>query len=585
MAYWRFSVPPGLLTDDHREAIKEIPGVKINRATIAIPENGAFVIEELLSSRGLPFTVGKPAPRPRKDARLALPWLREWVPKFLTSYQREGILAALNMENASGHLWWSGGAGKTLGAIVWALAFGTQTTIVVTKAAIRNTWAREIETYCQGVIWRILEGVKVSEVEGLDSKRPTILVTGYDTLPSWIDKIEKLRPRCVIFDEVQYAKSWRRWSAALDTRLGQDGPELVPDDYEPKVTFSLKENQTAACYRLSRIAHHRLATTATPISDRVRDLWAQLDLVHPWEWGSFYVWARRYAGAIENPYGGIDTRGKSNLEELRKRVEFVRHRVPFSVANRELPPKRRLVTYVKVKDQARPLAIAAEIKAAMRGVKSGAEGRARLLEVRLMESASRKRPIVVAHTVDAVAAKLKVVIFTGRVKDSERLEKDIRTAVGEGVPIWQGTGATPIGDPISPAEGTRYGMLDAYMKSPGPAVLIGTGEAWGTGLNIQDTDLAIMAMLPYTPRQIIQREARFARLGQKRPVLIRYLLCEGTVDEHVAAILLNKLPAVEQATQSDEIHGLGRELVGASEEELLNSMLEKVLADPEGTGT
>jgi len=115
------------------------------------------------------------------------------------------------------------------------------------------------------------------------------------------------------------------------------------------------------------------------------------------------------------------------------------------------------------------------------------------------------------------------------------------------------------------------------MRSEGPSVLIGTGDAWGEGLNLQDTDLMILAMLPYTPRQIIQWEGRVARLGQKRPVLIRYPICEGTIDERVCAILLGKLPAVEKAVDSDEIAGLGSELVGASEEELIQRMLEKVI--------
>jgi len=100
---------------------------------------------------------------------------------------------------------------------------------------------------------------------------------------------------------------------------------------------------------------------------------------------------------------------------------------------------------------------------------------------------------------------------------------------------------------------------------------------------LQSTDLLIQAMLPYTPAQIIQREARVARLGQTRAVLILYLICEGTVDEHVAAILLHKLPAIEQALDQDEVRGFGRELVGASEEELLQSLLEKVVGK-EGEG-
>ena len=57
-------------------------------------------------------------------------------------------------------------------------------------------------------------------------------------------------------------------------------------------------------------------------------------------------------------------------------------------------------------------------------------------------------------------------------------------------------------------------------------------------------------MLPWTPRSIRQWEGRFSRLGQKRPVLVSYVISRGTVDEHVADILLDKLPAV--ATIADD---------------------------------
>jgi hypothetical protein len=141
----------------------------------------------------------------------------------------------------------------------------------------------------------------------------------------------------------------------------------------------------------------------------------------------------------------------------------------------------------------------------------------------------------------------------------------------------------------------RFKVLDRYIATPvkrvrawehhGPVAsmtttggtMLASNAVVHNGLDLQDTDLAIMAMLPYTPGRLIQYEGRFARLGQKRPVLIRYLIAEGTVDEHVASILLSKIPAVERIIDSDEVAGLGRELIGISEEELLASLVEKVI--------
>jgi SNF2 family DNA or RNA helicase len=533
------TVPPEV-----RALLTSIPGIRSRAGLLQVPENASWVVLELLGSLGTP---SQPCVRPGL-ARAAQPWLREWVPGFLTSYQREGIAWALGKPSQSCHFHWSAGSGKTLGAIIVLLAAGPSLSVVVTKAAIRPTWARELETYTQGVHFEVLDGETPGELTGsIPLDRPVVLVTGYDTLPGWIDALVKLRPHSVVFDEIHKVKSHRRWQAEVGNGA--------------RVSFSLKENQAAACYRLSRVAKRRLGLTATPITDRVRDLWAQLDLVHPGEWGTYWDWARRYAGATENTFGGMDDRGKSNLGELKRRLSYVSHRVPYSLANRDLPPKRRLITYVKVCDQNRAEGgISKELK------KAAKFGPTAILEARLMEAASRKRKVVLAHARDALEGGLKVTIFTGRRVDCERLASEAQDTRWK---TFSGHG----GDFPEAREKIRR----AYMASAGPALLVGTGDAWGEGLDLQDTDLAIFAMLPYTPGRIIQYEGRFARLGQKRTVLIRYVIAEGTVDEHVAAILLGKLPAVERATDSDEISGLGRELIGASEEELVASLVEKVI--------
>jgi hypothetical protein len=579
--WWRLVT--GGLAPDTRELLAAIPGVKSGPVTISCPANACGIVQRIVETAGVSGRWIAPRIAAPRTAALARPYLREFVPAFLTPYQREGIAASLTWPDESGLFTWSGGAGKTLGSIIWALADGARPILAVTKPAVRGQWAREVERFTN-VPAIVLESTEPT-LPPLPPP-PYFLVTGYATLPYWVDELERLRPRSLILDECHLVQSSKRWDPQIELQdspppgelvLIEGGADTLADAPAPpvKVNFALKDNIAAAAYRLSRVAKRRLGTTATPIRDRVRNLWAQLDLVRPWEFGGFYPFCRRYCAAAENPFGGIDTRGFSNLDELKERLSFICHKVPFSVANRDLPPKRRQVTYIKVSDQVRAEGIAAELRQAVR------HGPTALLEMRLMEAAARKRKIVTEYVADAVSAGQKVIVFTGRRRDVDALEKSIRWRVGIGPLVLAGHGGVPLGDARDPAPGTREGIVAAYMASAGPAVLIGTGDAFGEGLNLQDTDLLIQAMLPYTPAQIIQREARVARLGQTRAVLILYLICEGTVDEHVAAILLHKLPAIEQALDQDEVRGLGRELVGASEEELLASLLEKVIGPGE----
>jgi SNF2 family DNA or RNA helicase len=221
------------------------------------------------------------------------------------------------------------------------------------------------------------------------------------------------------------------------------------------------------------------------------------------------------------------------------------------------------VTYVPSGDQVRATGFAKTMKQAAKA------GRGALLEAKLMEAAARKRKAVMEIVEECVANKQKVIVFTGRREDCDDLGALVTDRFGSEATVFTGHGGTPA--PV------RDGIQQAYMAAPGPAVLVGTGDAWGEGVNLQDTDLLLIAMLPYTPGQIVQWEGRVARHGQKRPVMIQYLVAENTVDEHVAGILLEKLPAVEKVSQDDSVDGLAAQLMGADDEDaLLESILSKL---------
>lgn len=569
MATWHRFVIEGDL-ELARSVLAPIPGPSLRARSLSCPANCAWLVSSELRTAGIEFryfpdemAIASQRARRAVAEREMPPLLRSWVPKFLTPYQREGITWAVGQ--GSGHLHHAGGAGKTVQEIIWGLSAPGKI-VAVTKAAVREQWAREVERFTT---------VKPQILVGRDEGKRTeinpdarIYVLGYQTLGGFLDELKMLKPVSAIFDESQLAKAHSRWNATVLTEQEATAEEIANAGVDgrgalsPAVKFSLKDNITASAMRLSRMVQRRLAGTATPLGDRVRDLWAQLDLVHPREWGNFWAWAKRYCAATEGAFGGMDTTGNSNLQELSKRMDFVRHRVPFSVANRELPPRRRQIIYVRQSDQVRPDAIAAELRHAMK------VGGTTLLEVKLQEAAARKRKVVTGYVGDAVRAGQKVCVFTGRRKDCDRLIEDFGKF---GAPVFGGHGGHSVEH--------RQEQLDGYMKSPGPCILVGTIDAWGEGLNIQDTDLACLVMLPYTPKQIIQAEARWVRLGMKRPCLILYFIAEGTVDEHVAQILISKLPAVQSVIGADEIAGLSRELIGADDEELVNSLMNKIIGE------
>ena len=164
---------------------------------------------------------------------------------------------------------------------------------------------------------------------------------------------------------------------------------------------------------------------------------------------------------------------------------------------------------------------------------------------------------------DAAQAGQKICVLTGRRKDCEALAKSVRGKLkAPEVPVWSGHG----GDSLK----ERERMVAEYADEQGAAVFIGTTDAFGEAIDgLQNTDLVIFSMLPFTPGQVTQAEGRFSRHGSKRNVLIMYVVAEGTVDEHVADLLLEKLEAVETTLDDREAGGVAKTLAGEDDEEAI----------------
>lgn len=266
-------------------------------------------------------------------------------------------------------------------------------------------------------------------------------------------------------------------------------------------------------------------------------------------------------------YGGMDDRGSSNVKELNARVATCAHILSYADTHRHLPPKRRVSMYVAPEDQcAERGGFNKELMEAKR------RGASAVLEVRLAIAASRKRKAVLSTIEDHLLSNQKVVVFTGRRRDCEELSNDVRKL---GV-FTKNKDATVFFGHGGMSTESRQTIVDEYMAHPGPAILVGTGDAFGESLNLDTTDAAFFVMLPYTPGQLRQWEGRFHRQSTKKSVLIYYVIAEGSVDDHMASILIDKLPAVADVAKDVELAEAETQLAGiqeTTEEEFASSVL------------
>ena len=527
--------------------------------------------------------------------------VQAWVlDNFLLPYQIGGIVETGH--KVGSHLWHPTGSGKTLTGMLWCLISPPSCPIiVVTRAAARIQYGREFGKYTN-LRAHVIRPASHKKSQTLDQylewckekeQRPVVVV-GWESLTHHIEPIKRLAQfgSSVIFDESHRGKSAKRWQAVplpepsesddpLSFKMAQAAEAKRKGGFIPKegdsrysgadlgrVMIIPRMNVTSAASQLSKFAARVICTTATPVKDRVRDLFAQLDLAEPLSWGSANTWMFRYAAARAGKYGGLDTTGSSNQPELAMRLDKVVHRVDYRDAHSHLPDKRRQSVYIAPEDQCRASAgFAKMLRAAkLRGATS-------MLEVRIMQAASKKRKAVLSMVEDHVSSGHKVTLFSGRRRDVEELGKDIqklKAVKKANVPVWitHGGDNDKIRDQIK---------LD-YGATKGSCVLVATGQSFGESVDgLQCTDAAFFVALPYTPGDIRQWEGRFARNGQTRPVVIYYMIAEDTVDEHIADILINKLDAVRNLAQDEELAEAEEVLSGGdNEEELMASILGKL---------
>jgi len=498
-----------------------------------------------------------------KSAHWSAPW-------ELKDYQAD-IVAGMSSV-PSWATWIKPGGGKTVVALVQLLRLwmsGRRMVVAVPGGAI-DTWREEIRQ-CTAFDTVVLEGVRgavrkrsgawLPNVEVRPVEHPTVYLVGWETLHpgsrgdfylgwwAWIS--ENLAPFAITFDETHYAKNPSRWTEVVD----EDG----------ETDYRLKETRTAATMVLARNASNRLELTATPISNLLIDLFAQLDLLEPMAWGNKHGFGLHYCAGEHDGYG-FRYEGRSNTRQLNKRLATLVKTVPASVINAALPPKRRQLIWLSPVELNGASREATQARRA--AVRSGDEQS--ITEAAVCETASRKRSWTVQNAVRDALGGAKVLVFTGRVEDCERLGEEIAkkvSAVSSQVPVWMAHGSTPS------QERTR--IRHAYMDHRGGCILVGTGYAWGEYLNLQDTDILYVVMLPWTPRHIIQWEGRVSRLGQTRPVLVRYPLIRGSVEEIIHESLLDKLPTVAEVVGDEEAAAIEQALSGTrSQSDMLRRLVE-----------
>jgi SNF2 family DNA or RNA helicase len=441
----------------------------------------------------------------------------------LRPYQERGVqwLTEMSELGLGGVLADDMGLGKTIQILTLHLARpGTGPTLIVCPATLLGNWQREAARFAPGVTVHRHHGSGRS----LEAVGPgDIVVTTYGLVRRDVDELAAVPWGLVVADEAQAVKNpYSRTARAL-----RDIP-----------------------------ASARVALTGTPVENRLSDLWALLDWTTPGLLGTLEQFQRQVAVPIERD------RDEAVTERLADTVRpfLLRRRKSDPTIAPDLPEKTETDRFVGLTTEQATLyqAVVSELLDEV----EAADGITRHGMVLKLLTALKQICNHPAHyldqpesplrgrsgKLDALADLLQIVtdegdsalVFTQFVRMGELIERHLASMDIGSVFLH---GSVPVS--------RREVMVDAFQDGT-PRVLIVSLKAGGTGLNLTRATHVVHYDRWWNPAVEDQASDRAWRIGQDRPVQVHRLVCEGTLEERIAAMLESKRGLAESVVGGGE---------------------------------
>lgn len=509
--------------------------------------------------QGIEVAVDQVLPSGLRPARAVDP--PEGVRATLRHYQRAGLewLTWLGDNGVGGVLADDMGLGKTLQVLAWICADHPGPTLVVCPVTLVDTWARQaaqftpdlrVATYHGGTRGAVSEAVRDVDV----------VVTTYGLLAREAALLEVAWHR-VVLDEAQAIKN--------------------PDTQAARAARAL----TAA---------QRLVVTGTPVENHLGDLWSLLAFAHPGLLPRRKQFATRFVGgdpeslaqlrAVVGPF--LLRRVKTDpgiLPDLPDRQVI---RVDCTLTREQVGAYEAIVSdMLGALEELRQAAARHGDRVALApGSDADTMGRraavlggiARLKQVcvhpalltesrRSLGERSGKVTRLVELCGQIVDEGQAVVIFTQFASFVPDLAVHISEALG--VPVATLTG--------SDSRAARASTVAAFSAPDGPAVLIASLKAGGTGLTLVRANHVIHLDRWWNPAVEDQASDRVWRIGQQQKVSVHVLVCPGTLEDRIDEALSAKRVLAASVVRSTE--SAVTELTDAELSALVGLVRERVL--------
>ncbi|MCP2277311.1 DEAD/DEAH box helicase [Nocardia amikacinitolerans] len=415
----------------------------------------------------------------------------------------------------------------------------------------------------------------VHEREQSGNPGPTLLVCPMSVVGNWQREAERFAPDLRV---LVHHGAGRRGGEDLDAAiaeadlvlttyslLARDVEALGRQDWERVVLDEAQHIKNAATRQAraarSLQARHRLALTGTPVENRLEELRSLLDFAMPKLLGSPQTFRARFAVPIEREN---DQNAISRLRFVTQPFVLRRVKTDPSVIS-DLPEKLEMTVRANLTVEQAAL-YQAVVDDMMEKIKS-AKGMARKGAVlgaltRLKQVCNHPahflgdgsgvlargkhrsgKLALVEDVVDAVLADgEKALLFTQFREFGELVAPFLAERFGAPIPFLHG------GVP----KGRRDAMVTGFQAEDGPPLMLLSLKAGGTGLNLTAANHVVHLDRWWNPAVENQATDRAFRIGQRRAVQVRKLVCVDTIEERIDEMINGKRRLADLAVGAGE---------------------------------
>ena len=380
--------------------------------------------------------------------------------------------------------------------------------LIVAPLVTLSNWQREIQKFLKrrSKNGRIVEHEHPSSVlirtgKSQEIERHDIYIINYDLLYKRLDDLSKLNIKTLVCDEVQHlrSKSTKKYSAV-------------------KKLSALES------------VKYRIGLSGTPIYNRGSEIWPIVDILRPGLLGSFDEFCEYFCYVNEKGKAIVLENKRASLgEELRKHVMLRRKK---SDVLKELKEKVRYkefidsdINYYYSELDKIWKRLEEEQKTATSAFDKFSSYK-RAIQSERQAAGAAKLPHVIEFVKNIMEIEESVVVFCHHKAIQALLHKSLHEYFPSSIIGGQ-------------SDKERQDNIDKFQNGETKLMIAGL-RAGNVGINLSRAKYVIFAELDWSPAIHRQAEDRLHRIGQKNTVFAYYLIGNGTLDDHVANVLVDK---------------------------------------------